>query len=71
MKSTTPRALRSSADSLVIRFGSTPKAAPDYLPSTPGWDHVVRLYRPNVKILEDTRKIPGTALDRYADINSN
>jgi hypothetical protein len=44
--------------SYTIQFGGDPKAAPNFLPITPGWNYVVRLYRPRKEILDGTWKFP-------------
>jgi hypothetical protein len=41
-----------------IRFGGDPKGADNYLAIAPGWNHVLRLYRPQKAILDGTRKAP-------------
>jgi hypothetical protein len=43
--------------SVTIRFGGDPKA-PNYLPITPGWNYIVRLYRPRPELLEGKWKFP-------------
>ena len=44
-----------------IQFGGDPKAAPNYLPITKGWNYTVRLYRPRKEIIEGTWKFPEAA----------
>lgn len=46
------------ADGVVtIHFGGDP-SKPNYLPITPGWNYIVRLYQPRVEILNGTWKFP-------------
>jgi hypothetical protein len=44
--------------SVTIYFGGAPKAARNILPITPGWNYLVRLYRPRQEILNGTWKFP-------------
>lgn len=41
-----------------IRFGGDPKGADNYLAIAPGWNYVLRLYRPRKAILDGTWKAP-------------
>jgi hypothetical protein len=41
-----------------IRFGGDPKGADNYLAIAPGWNDVLRLYRPRKAILDGTWKAP-------------
>lgn len=44
---------KADADGTVsIQFGGDPKAASNFLPITPGWSYLVRLYRPRKEILD-------------------
>lgn len=43
--------------SVTIRFGGD-ESAPNMLPITPGWNYLVRLYRPRKEILDGTWKFP-------------
>ena len=43
--------------SITIHFGGDPKQA-NFLPIVPGWNYIVRLYRPQAKILEGGWKFP-------------
>jgi hypothetical protein len=43
--------------SVIVRFGGDPKAA-NFLATKPGWNYVLRLYRPHKKILDGTWKTP-------------
>lgn len=48
-----------SADGVYrIRFGGDPKGADNYLTIAPGWNYVLRLYRPRKAILDGTWKAP-------------
>jgi hypothetical protein len=50
---------RPDADgSVTIRFGGD-EAAPNYLPITPGWNYLIRMYRPRREILDGTWKPPA------------
>lgn len=44
--------------SVTIQLGGDPKAASNFLPVTPGWNYMVRLYRPRKEILDGTWKFP-------------
>ncbi|MBS0254245.1 MAG: DUF1214 domain-containing protein [Proteobacteria bacterium] len=50
-------ARKSQDGSYIIHFGGDPKA-PNYLRIMPGWNYVVRLYRPRAEILDGTWKFP-------------
>ena len=41
-----------------IQFGGNPQGADNYLATQPGWNYVVRLYRPRQAILDGTWKVP-------------
>ena len=43
--------------SVTIRFGGD-EDAPNMLPITPGWNYLVRLYRPRKEVLDGTWKFP-------------
>ena len=50
---------RKNADgSVTIQFGGETNAAPNVLPITPGWNYLVRLYRPRKEVLEGSWKFP-------------
>jgi len=54
---------KADADGTVnIQFGGDPKNASNYLPITPGWNYIVRLYRPRKEILDGTWKFPEAAI---------
>jgi len=44
--------------SVTIQFGGDAGAAPNILPITPGWNYMVRLYRPRSEILEGSWQFP-------------
>jgi hypothetical protein len=44
--------------SVVIQFGGCDGKTPNCLPITPGWNYLVRLYRPRKEILDGTWKFP-------------
>ena len=43
--------------SVTIRFGGDPKAE-NYIPIVPGWQYIVRLYRPHKEVLDGRWKFP-------------
>jgi hypothetical protein len=45
-------------DSFTIQFGGCDGKTPNCLPITPGWNYMVRLYRPRKEILDGTWKFP-------------
>jgi len=45
-----------------IQFGGDPNTAANYLPIAPGWNYIVRLYRPRKEILDGTWKFPEAAI---------
>lgn len=45
--------------SVVIQFGGDPKLAANFLAITPGWNYVVRLYRPRPAILDGSWQVPA------------
>jgi len=52
---------KTDADGTVsIQFGGDPKTASNFLPIAPGWNYLVRLYRPRKEILDGTWKFPDT-----------
>jgi hypothetical protein len=44
--------------SVTVQFGGCDGAVPNCLPITPGWNYIVRLYRPRAEILDGTWKFP-------------
>jgi len=44
--------------SVTINFGGCDGKTPNCLPITPGWNYLVRLYRPRTEILNGTWKFP-------------
>ena len=48
---------RNKDGSMTIHFGGDPKA-PNYLRIMPGWNYIVRLYRPRPELLDGTWKFP-------------
>lgn len=44
--------------SIAIQFGGCDGKAPNCLPTTPGWNYTVRLYRPRAEILDGSWKFP-------------
>ncbi len=51
-------AQRDSAGAVVIQFGGCDGVAPNCLPVTPGWNYMVRLYRPRPEILDGSWQFP-------------
>lgn len=51
-------AKRAADGSVKIRFGGDQKGADNYLAIQPGWNYVLRLYRPRKEILDGTWKAP-------------
>jgi hypothetical protein len=50
---------RKNADgSISIQFGSVASSSPNHLPITPGWNYIVRLYRPRKEVLNGAWKFP-------------
>jgi len=53
---------KADADGAVsIQFGGDPKTDGNFLPIAPGWNYLVRLYRPRKEILDGTWKFPEAA----------
>ena len=48
--------------SFVIQFGGDPKSAANFLAIKPGWNYIMRLYRPRTEILDGTWKAPEPVL---------
>lgn len=46
--------------SVKIQFGGDPKTAANFLAIKPGWNYVIRLYRPRKEILDGSWKVPET-----------
>ena len=44
--------------SIAIQFGACDGKVPNCLPTTPGWNYTVRLYRPRAEILDGSWKFP-------------
>ena len=44
--------------SFAIQFGRCDGKTPNCLPIVPGWNYIVRLYRPRMEILNGTWKFP-------------
>ena len=47
--------------SVTIQFGGDAGDAPNVLPITPGWNYMVRLYRPRAEVLDGTWRFPEAA----------
>jgi len=57
-------AQRNEDGSVTIHFGGDP-SQPNYLPITPGWNYVVRMYQPAPEIIDGSWKFPeAVPLDR-------
>jgi hypothetical protein len=51
-------AKKGSDGSTTIQFGGCDGKIPNCLPTVPGWNYMVRLYRPRAEILNGTWKFP-------------
>lgn len=51
-------AQKANDGSVTIQFGGCEGSVPNCLPVTPGWNYLVRLYRPRAEILEGEWKFP-------------
>jgi hypothetical protein len=51
-------AKKSADGSVAVQFGGCDGKIPNCLPTVPGWNYMVRLYRPRVEILNGTWKFP-------------
>ena len=51
-------AQKSPDGSIAIQFGGCDGKVPNCLPITPGWNYLVRLYRPQKEVLDGTWKFP-------------
>ena len=51
-------AKRNDAGTIEIQFGGCDGSAPNCLPTTKGWNYMVRLYRPRPEILDGSWKFP-------------
>jgi hypothetical protein len=55
---------RDAAGALTVQFGGGDGTTPNCLPITPGWNYLVRLYRPRPEILDGTWTFPAPQLMR-------
>jgi hypothetical protein len=55
-------AQRDSDGSVTVRFGDCDGGAPNCLPIAPGWNYMVRLYRPRPEVLDGTWRFPEARL---------
>lgn len=44
--------------SVTVQFGGDPAKAPNWLPTPPEWNYIVRLYRPHPEVVDGTWKFP-------------
>ncbi len=51
-------ARRAGDGAVTIQFGGRDDAVPNCLPITPGWNYMVRLYRPRQSVLDGERTFP-------------
>lgn len=51
-------AQKNTDDSITVQFGSCEERAPNCLPIMPGWNYIVRLYRPRLEILNGSWHFP-------------
>jgi hypothetical protein len=49
---------------VTVQFGESPEGAPNCIPTSPGWNYVVRMYRPRQPILDGTWKFPAATVVR-------
>ena len=47
-----------SDGSIIIQFGGDPAEADNQIPIVPGWNYLVRLYRPRAEVLNGTWQFP-------------
>ena len=59
-------AKKDDTDSITIRFGGDPGKETNVLPITPGWNYIVRLYRPRAEVLDGTWHFPDARIVRPA-----
>jgi hypothetical protein len=55
-------AKRDADGSVTVQFGNCDNAAGNCIPISPGWNYVVRLYRPRKEVLEGSWKFPEAAV---------
>jgi hypothetical protein len=53
-------AKKNTDGSVVVQFGDCDGKIPNCLPTMPGWNYMVRLYRPRTEILNGIWKFPKT-----------
>ena len=54
-------ATKNDDGSVSVQFGGEQGSAPNVIPVTPGWNYMVRLYRPKSEILDGIWKFPEAA----------
>lgn len=52
-------AAREPDGSVIIDFGGDGEGAPNWLPTMPGWNYLVRLYQPRAEVLDGTWTFPS------------
>ncbi|MGE2728142.1 DUF1214 domain-containing protein [Mycolicibacterium vaccae] len=52
-------AVRDADGGVTIRFGGDAQGVPNHLPITPGWNYLVRLYRPRPELLDGSWTFPA------------
>lgn len=52
--------VRDADGAVTVRFGDFPDDVPNVLPTTPGWNYLVRLYRPRTEIAAGTWQLPAS-----------
>lgn len=55
-------AKRDADGSVTIQFGGSAEGAPNVIPITPGWNYVLRMYRPRKELLDGSWKPPTPQL---------
>ena len=63
-------AKKSDDGSITIQFGGCDGQTPNCLPIMPGWNYMVRLYRPRAEILDGKWKFPEAATNK-GELNAN
>lgn len=52
-------AVKDPDGAVTIQFGGAAAGAPNHLPVTPGWNYLVRLYRPRAEVLDGSWTLPA------------
>ncbi|MGD9895207.1 MAG: DUF1214 domain-containing protein, partial [Dehalococcoidia bacterium] len=57
-------ATKATDGSVTVQFGGCDGRTPNCLPIAPGWNYMVRLYRPRPEVLDGTWRFPAAQLRR-------